>query len=235
MEATKLNSPRHKADHNAEQAGKTSSSNSGPGSKSSFLRSQLDWAKGQGLIPAIVQDERSGRVLMLGFMSPEAFDETLASGLVTFFSRSEKRLWTKGETSGHYLKLKEIRPDCDQDTLLIVAEPQGPTCHRGTVSCFGEDRRFTALEFLSYLEALIQERKKAMPRGSYTSALFTKGLAEIAKKLGEEAVEVVVSAGQERTRSVEEAADLLYHLLIFLAEREIALKEVVGELEQRHR
>ncbi len=197
-------------------------------------RDELNWSKGEGLIPAIVQDERSGRVLMLGFMTSEALDRTLQTGRVTFWGRSKQRLWTKGETSGNYLKLKEIRRDCDGDTLLVVAEPEGPTCHRGTVSCFGEDHSFTALEFLSYLEGLIRQRKSTMPEGSYTSSLFAKGLAEIAKKLGEEAVELVVSAGQEKRRSIEETADLLYHMLVFLAQRNIGLKEVIDELERRH-
>ena len=197
-------------------------------------REDLNWKKGQGLIPAIVQDERSGRVLMLGFMTPEALERTLQTGRVTFWRRSEQRLWTKGETSGNYLKLKEIRRDCDVDALLILAEPEGPTCHRGTVSCFGEDRSFAALELLSYLEALVKRRKEEMPEGSYTTSLFTSGMAEIAKKVGEEAVELVVSAGQEKKRSVEETADLVYHLIVFLVQRDIGLKEVVDELERRH-
>lgn len=194
----------------------------------------LDWSKMDGLIPAIVQDARSGRLLMLGFMNREAFNKTLETEQVTFWSRVQNKLWTKGETSGHYLRVKEIRQDCDADALLVLVEPMGPTCHRGTVSCFGEDSQFAAFEFLAYLEKLIEKRKAEMPKGSYTSALFQKGLDEIAKKLGEEAVEVVISAGQSPNRSVEEAADLIYHLLVFLSGRNIRLEEVVRELERRH-
>ncbi len=194
----------------------------------------LDWEKTSGLIPAIVQDWESGRVLMLGFMNQAALEKTLQTGQVTFWSRSRKSLWTKGETSGHYLDLKETKVDCDGDTLLLLAKPRGPVCHQGTLSCFAEDSEFVALEFLAHLERLIQSRRTEMPADSYTTALFREGILKTAKKLGEEAVEVVVSATEERSRSIEETADLLYHLLVFLAHREIVLSEVVGELEKRH-
>lgn len=195
---------------------------------------QLDWNKMNKLIPAIVQDESTGRVLMLGFMNEEALEKTLESGRVTFWSRSRKSLWTKGETSGNYLELQEIRQDCDNDTLLILARPQGPCCHRGTFSCFAADDEFSGLEFLGYLERLIAHRKEEMPGGSYTTTLFAKGLAEIAKKVGEEAIEVVLSSAQDKERSIEESADLLYHLVVFLAQKGITLKEVTEELEKRH-
>lgn len=193
----------------------------------------LDWEKNGGLVPVIVQDSSSGRVLMLGYMNREALDKTLETGLVTFWSRGRQELWTKGETSGNYLKLKTIRQDCDADTLLVVAQPTGPTCHQGTRSCFG-DEPATDLEFLDDLEKLIEDRKKEMPEGSYTSKLFAAGLPEILKKLGEEAVEVVVSATQSRERTVQETADLLYHLLVFLVQQEIRLADVITELERRH-
>ncbi|MGH9340875.1 MAG: bifunctional phosphoribosyl-AMP cyclohydrolase/phosphoribosyl-ATP diphosphatase HisIE [Acidobacteriota bacterium] len=199
-----------------------------------MIASQLDWEKTQGLIPAVVQDAQSGRVLMLAFMNSEALEKTLETGFVTFWSRSRNSLWTKGETSGNYLKLQEIRQDCDNDALLVIAVPEGPACHRGSLSCFGEDSDFTALEFLSRLEQVISERKKDMPEGSYTTRLFQKGMAAISQKVGEEAVEVVVSAGQEKQRSVEETADLFYHLLVFLSAREIRLSDVIEELARRH-
>ena len=195
---------------------------------------KLNWEKVDGLIPAIVQDDGSGRVLMLGFMSPEALEKTLESQRVTFWSRSRKTLWTKGETSGHHLRLKRISHDCDADALLVVVEPEGPCCHRGTLSCFASDDEFSGLEFLGYLERLIADRRREMPPNSYTTELFTRGLPQIAKKVGEEAVEVVLSASQEQRRSIEETADLLYHLLVFLNEREVALGEVLEELKNRH-
>lgn len=194
----------------------------------------LDWEKGQGLIPAVVQDAGSGKVLMLGYMNRESLERTLESGLVSFWSRSRQQIWTKGETSGNYLRLKEIRPDCDLDALLLIAQPEGPVCHRGTRSCFGEDHQFVALEFLSSLEDVIRGRKQEMPEGSYTSRLFSAGPLEIAKKLGEEAIEVVLSGSQARERSIQESADLLYHLLVFLTERGISLQQVISELERRH-
>ena len=194
----------------------------------------LNWNKVNGLIPTIVQGVRSGRVLMLGFMNPEALEKTMETGLVTFWSRSRQKLWTKGETSGNSLKVKEIRPDCDGDSLLALVEPQGPTCHRGTVSCFGQDHELVALEFLNFLEELILDRKKRKPQDSYTTELFEKGLPQIAKKVGEEAVEVIVSAFQKQQCTVDESADLLFHLLVFLAEREVSMVEVVEELKRRH-
>jgi phosphoribosyl-AMP cyclohydrolase / phosphoribosyl-ATP pyrophosphohydrolase len=194
----------------------------------------LDWKKTEGLIPAIVQDWETGRVLMLGFMNRAALEKTLETRQVTFWSRTRQACWTKGETSGNYLELKEIKSDCDGDTLLLLAAPKGPVCHRETLSCFAEDDQFVALEFLSHLERLIQTRRTEMPSGSYTTELFNQGLEKIAKKVGEEAVEVVISTSQGKQRSVEETSDLLYHLLVFLVQQEIPLSDVVLELKRRH-
>jgi phosphoribosyl-ATP pyrophosphohydrolase/phosphoribosyl-AMP cyclohydrolase len=194
----------------------------------------LDWEKMGGMIPAIVQDSASRRVLMLGYMSREALQRTLQSRRVTFWSRSRQELWTKGETSGNFLHLEDIQPDCDNDALLVLARPDGPTCHRGTRCCFSEDAAYPGLGFLSDLEQLIAQRRRELPAGSYTTRLFEEGIAKIAQKVGEEAVEVVVSAMQERQRTVEESADLLYHLLVFLTEREASLDEVLRQLHSRH-
>jgi phosphoribosyl-ATP pyrophosphohydrolase/phosphoribosyl-AMP cyclohydrolase len=197
--------------------------------------SSLDWDKGDGLIPAIVQDSTTGQVLMLAYMNQESFEHTLASGKVTFWSRSRKKLWTKGETSGNHLIFEEAKIDCDHDTFLISARPLGPACHRGTITCFEDSARYEGLAFLSYLEGLIGKRKVELPENSYTTSLFRKGVAEISKKVGEEAVEVVVSAQQAPERTVEEVADLFYHLLVMLTAREVTLREVIAELEKRHR
>lgn len=196
----------------------------------------VDWNKGQGLVPAVVQSSVSGQVLMVGYMNREALEESLRSGRVTFFSRSRNRLWTKGETSGNFLLLDQVLVDCDRDTLLVTARPQGPTCHTGEVSCFGPQAPASAgTAFLAELDRLIQRRRVERPEGSYTTRLFNEGIVKIAQKLGEEAVETVVSMNQSRQRTVEEAADLVYHLLVFLAERETSLEDVATELEFRHR
>ena len=195
---------------------------------------QLDWSKLGGLVPAIVQDRRSGRLLMLAFMNREALEKTLQTKLATFWSRSRQKLWCKGETSGNYLEVKSIHSDCDTDSLLLLVDPRGPACHRGTKSCFFPDDYYSGLEFLDYLQNLIKQRREEMPEGSYTTELFKGGMNRIAKKVGEEAVEVVVSAGEDKQRSIEESADLLYHLLVFLQVRGIGLEEVMGELERRH-
>jgi len=194
----------------------------------------LDWDKSGGLLPAVIQDVSTGSVLMVGYMNREALAETLDVGKVTFFSRSRKQLWTKGETSGNYLMFKGVQTDCDSDALLVQAEPVGPTCHQGTATCFQDEAEFKGIAFLNQLESLIMSRKQEMPEGSYTTELFNRGLPQISKKLGEEAIEVVVSALQGRQQTVEETADLLYHLFVFLAEREVSLGEVVDELERRH-
>lgn len=195
---------------------------------------RLDWEKMGDLVPGIVQDWRTGRVLMLGFLNRTALEKTLETRQVTFWSRSRQTLWTKGDTSGHYLDLKEIKIDCDQDTLLLLAVPRGPVCHQGTFSCFAPDSEFIGPEFLAYLERLIENRRNQMPPSSYTTALFESGLKEIAKKVGEEAMEVLLTAWEKKQRSVEEMADLVYHALVFLVAREIKLSAVVEELNKRH-
>ncbi len=196
----------------------------------------LDWEKGQGLLPAVVQNPADGRVLMVGYMNRAALEETLRSGRVTFFSRRRGGLWTKGETSGHFLHLEAVLADCDRDTLLVVARPQGPTCHTGAASCFGPEAPGPGgVSFLVFLDDLIRRRRRERPSGSYTTRLFESGLVRIAQKVGEEAVETVVSVNEPPERTVEEAADLLYHLLVLLAERDLSLPHVVSELERRHR
>lgn len=189
-------------------------------------------ATGVGLIPAIVQDSSTMQVLMLGFMNEEAYAQTKKTGKVTFFSRTKKRLWQKGETSGNYLKVIDVKIDCDNDSLLILAKPQGPTCHKGTYSCFGNKENNTA--FLDELFDLIKDRKKKRPQKSYTTSLFNKGLNEILKKVGEESIEVIIAAKSEtKKRLIEESGDLLYHLLVLLAKKEVGLDEVIKELIKR--
>jgi phosphoribosyl-ATP pyrophosphohydrolase/phosphoribosyl-AMP cyclohydrolase len=186
-----------------------------------------------GLIPAIVQDDQTNKVLMLGFMNPEAVEKTKSLGKVTFYSRSKKRLWTKGEESGHFLILKEIKIDCDQDTLLILASPQGPVCHTGADTCWNEKNE--PGNFLDKLEKVIQDRKNHPEENSYVSGLFKKGINKIAQKIGEEAVELVIEAkdGNE-TLFLDEAADLLFHYLILLKAKGHNLKEVTNVLQVRH-
>lgn len=198
----------------------------------------LDWDKNGGLMPAVVQDARSGQVLMFAYMNREALRTTLAEKRVTFFSRSKNRLWTKGESSGHWLNLVEIVTDCDNDTLLVLATAVGPTCHLGTQSCFGDEIATDAagLSFLMRLEAVIAQRISDRPEGSYTARLWSEGPTRIAQKVGEEGVEVALAAvTQEDERLVGEAADLLYHLALLLKSRNLSLATVVRELEQRHK
>ena len=198
----------------------------------------LDWTKNEGLIPAIVQDARSGQVLMFAYMNREALRMTLADKRVTFFSRSRSRLWTKGETSGHWLDLVDVVSDCDDDSLLVLATPRGPTCHLGTQSCFGDEVETDAAElsFLMRLEATIAQRISDRPEGSYTARLWSEGPTRIAQKVGEEGVEVALAAvTQEDERLIGESADLLYHLALLLKSRNLSLTTVVRELEQRHR
>ncbi len=199
---------------------------------------ELDWTKGDGLRPAVVQDARSGQVLMLGYMNREALRATLVERCVTFFSRARNRLWTKGETSGNALHVVDVLPDCDQDTLLVLANPDGPTCHSGTRSCFGDssESEATRLSFLSQLEAVIAQRMSERPEGSYTARLWAEGPTRIAQKVGEEGVEVALAAvTQADERLVSEAADLLYHLALLLKTRNLSFATVVRELQQRHR
>lgn len=186
-----------------------------------------------GLVPAIIQDHQTGKVLMLGFMNEEAFIKTAKEGKVTFFSRSRQSLWTKGETSGNFLLLKNILVDCDQDTLLIKAEPTGPVCHTGADTCFNElNPSFT----LDKLEAIIQERKNNPADSSYTSSLFTKGINKIAQKVGEEAVELVIeSKDNNKEKFLDEAADLLYHYLVLLQAKGYTLADVTERLSLRNK
>jgi phosphoribosyl-ATP pyrophosphohydrolase/phosphoribosyl-AMP cyclohydrolase len=199
---------------------------------------QLDWDKGAGLLPAIVQDAGNGAVLMLGYMNREALAATQASGRVTFWSRSKGRLWTKGETSGHFLELKEIAADCDGDTLLILADPKGPACHVGTATCWGEKPPQSAAQpvaFLGRLEEVIAERIATRPQGSYTAKLLAEGTRRIAQKVGEEGLELALAAvAQSDQEIIGEAADLLYHTLLLLKVKNLSLSQVVTELESRH-
>ncbi len=198
--------------------------------------SALDWSKGDGLLPAVIQDASSGKVLMLGYMNAEALQTTLDQKRVTFFSRSKNRLWTKGETSGHFLELVAIAPDCDNDTLLITARPHGPTCHTGTESCFGEvETQVDALAFLSRLESVIAQRIAEKPEGSYTARIWAQGPTKMAQKVGEEGVEVALAAvAQSDDRLISESADLLFHLALLLKSRNLSLADVVAELSERH-
>lgn len=200
--------------------------------------SKIDFKKyPDQLVPAVVQDSLTSKVLMLGFMNEEALSKTLETGQVTFFSRSKSRLWTKGETSGNFLQLKEIRIDCDNDTLLVSALPLGPVCHTGTPTCFdGEKPQETAdLAFLSQLEEIIKDRQSASPDSSYTAKLFKKGTAAIAQKVGEEAVEVVIEALQDDKDSlIEESADLLFHFFVLLRDRGQDFSDVVAVLKERN-
>jgi phosphoribosyl-ATP pyrophosphohydrolase/phosphoribosyl-AMP cyclohydrolase len=197
----------------------------------------FDWSKGDGLLPAVVQDARTARVLMLGYMNREALRTTLAEKRVTFYSRSKQRLWTKGETSGNFLHLVDAAIDCDNDTILVTANPDGPTCHNGTDSCFGENIGTTAskLSFLSQLESVIEQRVSAQPEGSYTARLWAEGPTRMAQKVGEEGVEVALAAvTQTPEKLVGEAADLLFHLTLLLKSRQLSLADVVAELQRRH-
>lgn len=195
---------------------------------------QLDWSKGDGLLPVVVQHWLTGEVLMLGYMNADALAATQATGHVTFFSRSKQRLWTKGETSGNVLALKSLRVDCDADTLLVTAEPHGPTCHNGTSSCFGDDVRPVG-GFLAELDALIARRYAERPAGSYTTRLFEDGIRRMAQKVGEEGVETALAAvAQDDEALLGEAADLIFHLLVTLRARGLGLSDVIGVLAQRH-
>ncbi|AIF48454.1 bifunctional phosphoribosyl-AMP cyclohydrolase/phosphoribosyl-ATP diphosphatase HisIE [Dyella japonica] len=196
--------------------------------------SRLDWSKGDGLLPAVVQHWLTGEVLMLGYMNAQALETTQGSGNVTFFSRSKQRLWTKGETSGHVLALKSVRMDCDADTLLVLAEPHGPTCHNGTSSCFGNEV-VPPLGFLAELDALIAQRYVERPEGSYTTQLFDGGIRRMAQKVGEEGVETALAAvAQDDEALLGEAADLVYHLAVALRARGLGLSDVSAVLAQRH-
>jgi len=200
----------------------------------------MNFKKLDGLIPAIVQDARTDTVLMLGFMNAEALERTRKEGKVTFFSRTRHRLWTKGEESGNFLHVLDILEDCDQDTLLIKATPAGPVCHTGSDTCFNEENKLSedssGMEFMAELQELIHKRRVEMPEGSYTSSLFKAGINKIAQKVGEEAVELLIEAkDNDDSLFLNEAADLLYHILVLLAAKGKDIRDVVSVLEQRHR
>ena len=195
----------------------------------------LDFEKMGGLIPGIIQDSNTNKVLMLGFMTAAALAQTLSRGKVTFFSRTKNRLWMKGETSGNTLSVVSITPDCDNDTLLIKAIPAGPVCHKGTDTCFGEKNEENIM-FLKYLQNFIERRRQEMPEGSYTTTLFQKGINRMAQKVGEEAVETVIEAtnGTE-DRLIYEASDLIYHLIVLLTSKGLRIDDLARELKKRHK
>ena len=196
---------------------------------------KIDFEKCGGLVPAIIQDARTKSVLMLGYMNQEAFDKTLLTKKVTFWSRSRNCLWTKGETSGNFLNLVDVKIDCDNDTLLVRAIPDGPTCHKGTDTCWGEDNEQNPLLFLTELQDFINKRHEERPEGSYTTSLFKDGINRIAQKVGEEALETVIEATNGTDEHlVYEASDLLYHLLVLLTEKNLRIEDVAAELRQRH-
>ena len=194
----------------------------------------IDFEKMGGLIPAIVQDNDTNKVLMLGFMNEEAYEKTMQTGKVTFFSRTRNCLWTKGETSGNVLKVISVLVDCDNDTLLVKAHPTGPVCHTGADTCFGEKNE-EAIMFLKYLQNVIERRRQEMPEGSYTTSLFMKGINRMAQKVGEEAVETVIEATNGTDdRLIYEASDLIYHLIVLLTSKGMRIEDLAKELKKRH-
>ena len=197
---------------------------------------ELDWDKGGGLLPAVVQDAGDGAVLMVGYMNRESLERTLADELVTFYSRSRETLWRKGETSGHVLRLVEVAPDCDGDTLLVRARPAGPTCHLGSRTCFEGSEASVLPGFLGELEAVIEQRLSSPTEGSYVARLVASGRQRIAQKVGEEGVEFALSCvAEDREATVDEGADLLFHLMVALREQGLSLSDVIARLEARHR
>lgn len=196
---------------------------------------EIDFEKCGGLVPAIIQDAQTKNVLMMGYMNPEAYQKTLETGKVTFWSRSRQCLWTKGDTSGNFLWLVNIKVDCDKDTLLVTAHPEGPTCHTGTDTCWGEKNESNPLLFLSELQDFIEKRHREMPKGSYTTSLFKKGVNRMAQKVGEEALETVIEAtnGSDE-KMVYEAADMLYHLVVLLTSKGLRIEDIARELATRH-
>lgn len=196
---------------------------------------EIDFGKMGGLVPAVIQDADTKNVLMLGFMNQEAYEKTIRTKRVTFWSRSRQCLWTKGETSGNFLHLVSIQADCDCDTLLVKVHPDGPACHKGTDTCWGEENRRNPLLFLSELQDFIEKRHEEMPEGSYTTSLFKKGVNKMAQKLGEEALETVIEATNgSNERLIYEAADMLYHLLVLLTDKGIRMEDIARELQARH-
>ena len=195
----------------------------------------IDFNKCGGLVPAIIQDATTKAVLMLGYMNEESLKKTEETGLVTFFSRSRQCLWTKGETSGNCLHVVSIKSDCDNDTLLIQAHPDGPTCHTGTDTCWGEENKLNPLLFLSELSDFIEQRHREMPEGSYTTSLFKDGLNRMAQKVGEEALELVIEATNgTNDRLIYEGSDMLYHLIVLLTSKGLRIEDMARELMERH-
>lgn len=195
----------------------------------------IDFEKGEGLVPAIIQDFTTQKVLMLGYMNREALEKTQTLGQVTFYSRTRQQLWTKGETSGNFLEVKEILADCDQDTLLIKVRPTGPVCHTGADTCFKEDNK-DQLHFINYLKGIIKDRKHSTDEKSYTKSLFDKGINKVAQKVGEEAVELVIEAKDDNKDLFKgEAADLLFHYLVLLEAKNVDFNEIIEELTKRHK
>ncbi len=195
----------------------------------------IDFEKMNGLVPAIIQDSITKNVLMLGFMNEEAYQKTLATKRVTFYSRSRKCLWTKGETSGNYLELVSMKPDCDNDTLLVKVIPHGPTCHTGTDTCWGEENKRNPLLFLSELQDFINKRHEEMPENSYTTSLFKDGTNRMAQKVGEEALEAVIEAvSGNDDRLIYECSDMFYHLVVLLTSKGLRIEQVAAELAERH-
>lgn len=203
--------------------------------KANFKSSDVNWDKMENLVPAIVQNDMTGKVLMLGYMNKDALSQTIKTNQVTFFSRSKKKLWTKGESSGNILNLVSIELDCDQDAFLVRALPTGPTCHTGTISCFNNEHSSNNLHFLGTLETIIKSRKNNGADKSYVASLFKKGAAKIAQKVGEEGVEVALAHTQNnRDETIQEASDLLFHLMILLEDAGLSLGDIVSNLEKRH-
>lgn len=195
----------------------------------------IDFEKMNGLVPAIIQDNTTRNVLMLGYMNREAYEKTLATCKVTFWSRSRNCLWTKGETSGNFLNLVDIKVDCDNDTLLVRVNPTGPACHLGTDTCWGETNDANPLLFLTELQDFINKRHEEMPEGSYTTSLFQKGVNKMAQKVGEEAVETIIEATNGNDEKlVYESSDLLYHLIVLLTSKKLRIEDVAKELQMRH-
>ena len=191
----------------------------------------INFEKQNGLVPAIIQDSVTLNVLMLGYMNEEAYKKTISTKKVTFYSRSRKCLWTKGETSGNYLELVSIKTDCDNDTLLIRAIPHGPTCHTGTDTCWGEDNKKNPVLFLTELQDFINKRHEEMPENSYTTSLFKDGTERMAQKVGEEALEAVIG---DNKRLIYESSDMLYHLIVLLTSKGLRIEQVISELAERH-
>lgn len=195
----------------------------------------LDFEKTGGLIPAIIQDDETNKVLMLGYMNQQALDKTHETGKVTFFSRTKQRLWTKGEESGNFLNVISIKDDCDHDTLLIKVKPVGPVCHTGADTCFEEKNKEDIL-FLKHLQQFIEKRHQEMPEGSYTTSLFQSGLNRMAQKVGEEAIETVIEAcNGTDDRLIYESADMLYHLIVLLTSKGLSIEDLARELKKRHK